>query len=132
LIVDPDAPDQVVRETLRVRVKLGTAPVVRRVFARVDDGAGIALPPDPNDPSLRQASEDIRTSSDGRQALAVEAQDAAGRAGRDTIAIRVARSGRCTPPPRIGDGGDRDSVGAWPEKGVSGAHLGPNRNGRKL
>jgi 3',5'-cyclic-AMP phosphodiesterase len=131
LIVDPGAPDQVVRETLRVRAKVWTAADVRHVFARVDDGEGIALAPDPNDPSLWEASEDIRTLSDGRHALTVEAGDTAGRAGQDTIAICVARSGPHTPPSRIGDGSDRDTVGAWPEKGILGTQLGPNRNGRK-
>lgn len=30
-----------------------------------------------------------------------------------------------------GIGGDADPVGAWPERGVLGTQLGPNRNGRQ-
>jgi 3',5'-cyclic-AMP phosphodiesterase len=131
LIVDPDAPDQVVRETLRVRAKVWAASGVDHVFARVDGGERIALAPDPNDPSIWDAIEDIRTLSDGGHALVVEAHDIAGGAGQDTITVCVARNGRYTPPLRIGDGSDRDTVGAWPEKGILGTQLGPNRNGRK-
>lgn len=131
LIVAPDAPDQVVWETLRIRAKIWTAADVRHVFARVEDGERIALAPDPNDPSVWQASRDIRALAEGRYALTVEAHDADGGAGQDTIAICVARSERYTAPPRIGGGSDRDSVGAWPEKGILGTQLGPNRNGRK-
>jgi hypothetical protein len=34
-------------------------------------------------------------------------------------------------PGRVADGSDKDSVGAWPEKGILATQLGPNRNGRK-
>ncbi|MGH2842419.1 MAG: hypothetical protein ACRDKL_02370 [Solirubrobacteraceae bacterium] len=131
MIIDPVAPDQVMRETLTARAKVWTAASVRDVFARVDGGEPIVLAPDPTDPSLWQASEDIRTLSDGCHTLTVEAHDVAGNVGRDTITVRVTRNGHYTPPPRIRDGSDRDSIGAWPEKGIFGTQLGPNRNGRK-
>ena len=36
-----------------------------------------------------------------------------------------------TAPSRFAEGSDKDTVGAWPEKGISATQLGPNRNGRK-
>jgi len=36
-----------------------------------------------------------------------------------------------TPPARVGDGSDQDRVDPWPEKGILGTQLGPNRNGRQ-
>jgi Icc protein len=131
LIVDPDAPHQVVRETLTVRAKVWTAEGARHVFARVDGGDAIALAPDPIDPSLWQATQDVRRLSDGRHTLTVEARDIAGNTGRDAITVSVARSGPFTPPPRIRDGSDCNAIGAWPEKGILGTQLGPNKNGRK-
>jgi Icc protein len=131
LIIDPDAPDQVERQRLRVRAKVWTGTGVAHVFARVDGGEPIALAPDPHDPSLWQAIEDIGVLPDGRNTLTVEAHDTAGAVGQDTITVCVARSGRYTPPPRIGNGSDRDTLGAWLEKGILGTQLGPNRNGRK-
>jgi predicted phosphodiesterase len=131
LIVNPDASDQVVRERLTVRAKVWTAMGARHAFARVDGGDAIALAPDPNDPWLWQAKQDIRALSDGRHALTVEVHDIAGDIGHDAITVSVARSGPYTPPPRIRDDSDRNAIGAWPEKGILGAQLGPNKNGRK-
>jgi Icc protein len=131
LIIDPNAPDQVVRETLTVRAKVWTTEGARQVFARVDGGDPIALAPDPIDPSLWQARQDVRTLSDGRHALTVEAHDIEGNIGHDAITVSVARSGPSTPPPRVRDGSDCNAIGAWPEKGILGTQLGPNKNGRK-
>ncbi|ACB96564.1 hypothetical protein [Beijerinckia indica] len=105
-------------------------PDTKTVLSWVHFGKRIALAPDPNDPSPWQTIKDIRTLSDGRHALMVEARESAGDTGHDTITVCVARNGRYMPSP-IGDGSDRDTVGAWPEKSILGTQLGPKRNGRK-
>ena len=59
--------------------------------------------------------------------LTVEAGDERGRPGRHMIRI-------ATPsyelPTRVKKGSDADSIGAWPENGIFGTQLGPNRNAR--
>ena len=60
--------------------------------------------------------------------VTVRAEDAQGRQDRDVVELADAG---WTPPPRIGDGSDKDRIGAWPAKGLFDTQLGPNRNGRK-
>jgi hypothetical protein len=62
---------------------------------------------------------------DGPFALTVRATDASGATGEDRIEPGFEQRSR---PP---DGSDAHSIGAWPERGVLGTRLGPNRNGRK-
>ena len=59
--------------------------------------------------------------------LTVRAIDVTGRPGQHTI--RVATPSYA-PPDRVRNGSDAASVGAWPENGILGTQLGPNRNGR--
>ena len=59
--------------------------------------------------------------------IVVRARDARGRIDMDAI---EPASLAFTPPQRRADGSDADSIGAWPEKGIPGGQLGPNRNGR--
>ncbi|MBV9748996.1 MAG: metallophosphoesterase [Acetobacteraceae bacterium] len=58
----------------------------------------------------------------------VRATDAQGRQDEDQV--ELAHLG-WTAPERATDGSDRDRVGAWPEKGILGTQLGPNRNGKQ-
>ena len=64
----------------------------------------------------------------GGRCVLVRAHDATGRADED----RVEPGGPgWTAPKRHADGRDGDRVGPWPEKGILGTQLEPNRNGRK-
>ena len=63
----------------------------------------------------------------GAGRIAVRAQDADG--GTDEDAVEPAGP-RAPLPVSKGVGSDADAVGAWPEKGLFGTQLGPNRNGR--
>ncbi|WP_331295115.1 hypothetical protein [Methylobacterium hispanicum] len=63
----------------------------------------------------------------GARRIAVRAWDAEG--GRDEDAVEPARAG-ASPPVSKGVGSDADALGSWPEKGLLGTQLGPNRNGR--
>ncbi len=115
-------PDQVLRAGCTVRAKvIGDVPV-EAVTVRLDDGEPRAMLPVPGRVGLWQAACDTPA---GR--VRVEARDARGRLDADLV--EPARSG-WTLPDRIADGSDRDRVGAWPEKGILGTQLGPNRNGR--
>ena len=60
-------------------------------------------------------------------ALTVSVHDQAGRIGRD--AIRIASEGRARPRRRARD--HENALEAWPEHGLLGTQLGPNRNGRQ-
>jgi hypothetical protein len=59
--------------------------------------------------------------------LTVEAVDERGRPGRHTITVGTPSHKL---PPRIKSGSDADSIGAWPENGIYGTQLGPNRNSK--
>ena len=57
----------------------------------------------------------------------VRARDRTGREDHDTIELR--RRGMLLPT-RAACGSDRNAIGAWPEHGIVGTQLGPNRSGR--
>ena len=59
--------------------------------------------------------------------LRVEARTAEGGTGSETIAFADAA---CFTAAHRADGSDADAIGAWPERGILGTQLGPNRNGR--
>lgn len=59
--------------------------------------------------------------------ITVQATDDSGRPGQHSIR---AASPSYVPPSRARNGSDAASVGAWPENGILGTQLGPNRNGR--
>lgn len=57
--------------------------------------------------------------------LTVEAIDESGRPGRHAIQLGTPLHKTVT---RIKNGSDAASIGAWPENGIFGTQLGPNRN----
>ena len=59
--------------------------------------------------------------------LTVEAIDASGRPGHHTL--QLARPGQQTSK-QMKNGSDADAIGTWPENGIFGMQLGPNRNGK--
>ena len=90
----------------------------------VSTGNGDWLPMRP----VLGASAVWQASIDRAARVVVRARDARSRV--DTDEIEPASPGDA-PPARRADGSDADSIGAWPEKGIPGGQLGPNRNGRK-
>ncbi len=87
----------------------------------VDDGAWRPMQPFPSTACGRPCS-------DGRP-TPCRAGPRRSRAGRTRTGSNPHRP--ATPPDPPADGSDRDRIGAWPEKGIVGGQLGPNRNGRK-
>ena len=59
--------------------------------------------------------------------ITVRAVDETGRPGQHTIS---AATRAYVAPVRAQNGSDADSIGAWPENGIFGTQLGPNRNGK--
>ena len=105
-----------------VRAKVVGDASIELVEVSVDDGDWVPMVPVPGASAVWQAST-IRGAR-----IAVRASDARGRI--DTDAIEPAAR-EYAPPVRRADGSDADSIGAWPDKGIPGGQLGPNRNGRK-
>jgi len=80
--------------------------------------------------ALWQANLDTEGLSDGVYSLTVNFTDADGKSGEDVIRVVLNSLGQYKAVIRAGQ--DKDSViGAWPERGILGTQLGPNKNGRK-
>jgi 3',5'-cyclic-AMP phosphodiesterase len=67
---------------------------------------------------------------DGLHRITVRVRSADGREGADTVSVLSSQSGRYQPPKRQ-PGDDANAIGAYPEKGILGTQLGPNKNGDK-
>jgi len=129
LITDPSSPNHIVRETCFVCAKVWSKSEVVSAECRIDSGSTLVMDHPHGEPhNWRCASP---TLDDGLHRVTVRVRDASGATAEDTITIFVSRSGRYDPPKRIADGSDADSIGPWPEKGILGTQLGPNKNGRK-
>jgi 3',5'-cyclic-AMP phosphodiesterase len=80
--------------------------------------------------ALWQADLNVGNLAGGIYPLGVELTDEEGKTGRDEI--RSAVNSPSTAKPELRAGLDRHNVvGAWPERGILGTQLGPNKNGRK-
>ena len=113
----------VLGETVEVRaIVLGAGPVTA-CEAQVDGG--------PWQPMIRAAGDRRYRARiawpESARRLLVRATDAAGGIGEDVV---EPTSDRSAIPVSKGIGSDADAIGAWPEKGLLGTQLGPNRNGR--
>lgn len=115
--------DQRVGARCTVRALVFGASATRRVACRVEGGEWAEMArADGSD----LWSADLDLPGDRLVGIEVHAVDALGRPG--VHAIRAAGPG-FAPPHRAARGSDADSVGAWPENGIFGTQLGPNRNG---
>ena len=115
---------QTVSGSCEVRALVLGRRVIQSVTCRVEDGEWTAMTRDPGE---RLWTARLVIPSDRLVTITVQATDETGRPGQHTI--RAATSG-FTPPVRTRNGSDAASVGAWPENGIFGTQLGPNRNGK--
>ncbi|AWB22867.1 metallophosphoesterase [Methylobacterium currus] len=99
---------------------LGSA---ERVEYRIDEGPWQAMA---REDGARCYAADVVWPA-GAQVVAVRAT---GRGSEDSDAIEPATDPTSLPISR-GIGSDADALGAWPERGLLGTQLGPNRNGRQ-
>jgi len=67
---------------------------------------------------------------DGISQLTAHFEDEDGKSAHDTIRLINPASGQWKPAIR-NPGGSENTIGAWPEHGILGTQLGPNKNGRK-
>ncbi len=128
LITRPTAGNQVSSGTLHVRCSAWSPAGIVRATCRVDDGP--ILPMTSRTAAGATWSWQLEA-ADGARRITVQVEDAEGRTDRDTIIARVSRDGSWRPPDRVARGSDTNRIGAWPEKGIPGGQLGPNRNGRQ-
>jgi 3',5'-cyclic-AMP phosphodiesterase len=77
-----------------------------------------------------QANVDIDRLPDGISQLTVHFEDEDGKSAHDTIRFINPASGEWKPASR-NPGDSENTIGAWPEHGILGTQLGPNKNGRK-
>src|SRR5882757_2767402 len=124
LITDAEARDQVAHGPFDVRALAWSGDGILACACRIDDGPWLAMSRVSGTSSWQFSCEGPKRDFD----LTVRASDSAGKS--DSPTIRVAREGYRAPQ-RKADGSDADAVGAWPEMGILGTQLGPNRNGRK-
>ncbi|OKO81393.1 hypothetical protein AC628_07140 [Bradyrhizobium sp. NAS96.2] len=128
-VIDLDQPEQVVRGVAEVRAKTWDALGVVSAMCRIDDSSW--------QPMQRSGTSttwgcvwDSRESADGVHHVAVQVKTADGREASDAISVLTSQSGRYELPPYL-PGDDANAIGAYPEKGILGTQLGPNKNGRK-
>lgn len=130
LIAEPAPPIHLIRGTCLVRANVFNSKGVTSVSCRIDHGPKLVM--ESAAEANRTWSCDVFALDDGRHNIAVHALDTSGAAAaEDAITILVAQPGEYDPPARTTDGSDAESIGAWPEKGILGTQLGPNKNGRK-
>jgi Icc protein len=98
---------------------------IASVGCQVGKGEWTAMQPDPGG---RTWSAYAPIAVGSLSTLTVRALTVDGRPGQHTITPGIRPF---EPPPRRRGGSDAASIGAWPENGILGTQLGPNRHGRK-
>ncbi len=128
LITDPNR--QTSRGSLRVRARAWNEAGIAHATCRVADG-----PPRPMTRIAEQAAMSVWAAEidapDGPCRVEVEVEDGGGSVDRDVVTARVDRTGAWRPPARAPGGSDENAIGIWPEKGIQGGQLGPNKNGKQ-
>jgi Icc protein len=128
-IVDPMQADQLPRGTIEVRAKAFDGRGVVFAQCRIDDEPWRPMSRIGRSPMWRCTWKSIDT-ADGLHRIAVKVQSTNGCEAMDTISALTSQSGRYQAPPRQ-PGDNTNVIGAYPEKGILGTQLGPNKNGRK-
>jgi hypothetical protein len=128
-IIDPKQPNQVVRGMTEVRAKAWDAEGIVSARCRIDDGPWRPMWQIGTSP-MWSRSWNCAEVADGAHSITVLARCADGRMAFDTISVLTSESGHYDAPARK-PGDSANAIGAYPEKGILGTQLGPNRNGRK-
>lgn len=129
LVTDPGQPGHVSQGAFTVRAKVFGNDVTR-VLLTVEDAPPVAMTKAPG--GAGRWTGEVRPPVQGRLAITVTAITADGARDSDTIVTQVGTSG-AAPTKKAGAklGHHFHSIGAWPEHGLLGTQLEPNKNGRK-
>ncbi|GAB3710426.1 hypothetical protein GCM10027592_47170 [Spirosoma flavus] len=111
-------------DTIEVRASILGANALQAVAVRLND---IDWTPMTLSSDQRSWLATISVPSADPLELTVEAIDSSGRLGRHTIQLTTPNQRKIE---RVKNGSDADSIGDWPENGIFGTQLGPNRNGK--
>lgn len=117
-------PDQVVSGQVEVRALVFGLERLRAVELRVADGPWRPMSRTDGDRSWRA---EVAVPNEPRVTIAVRAIDETGRPGMHAV---EAAGGNFIPVAHKALGSDEATIGAWPENGIWGTQLGPNRNAR--
>ena len=122
--------EQVVRGVVEVRAKVWDGRGVQAADCRAGDGNFQRMTP-LGDTGVWRCAWDSTRVPDGPCPLTVRVENTAKESAPDTVTILVAQTGAYAAPRRHWPGDDANALGAYPEKGLLGTQLGPNKNGRK-
>jgi Icc protein len=123
LATDPDDRDHVPHHACQVRVQVLHGRPITRCNCALDDGPGLKMSP------IADGRYELTVElPDGARTICVTAENDRGATGSETIEIATSTH---LAVDRHANGSDADAIGAWPERGIPGTQLGPNRNGRK-
>ena len=106
-----------------VRAQVFCDAPLNEVTLRAGDGPARTMQPVAGQPGLFHGMLEAPA-----ERVVVRACDAVGRSDEDAVEPAPADHAM---PRTVADGSDKDAIKAWPEKGIVGGQLGPNRNGRK-
>ena len=127
-ITDPAVDELIPAGEIQVRVKAWSRTPIRSAVAHLG-GRTINLTNLPQSSNVWQGVFRQGSLQDGIHPLSVDVVDSSGRLGADEIRIVSGRSGYGA---RRRAKRDQDNaVEPWPERGLLGTQLGPNKNGRK-
>jgi Icc protein len=130
MIIDPEDAQQVLSGEIELHVKVWSAQEIVSVTYSVDGGQSPKSMNRLGQTALWCALLDSSEFADGEHIILVEAWTDSGARCEDQISVLVNQSGYYVSPKRQ-PGDDSNAIGAWPEKGILGTQLGPNKNGRK-
>lgn len=125
MIPDAQADQQVVSDHFRVRAKVFSAAGVKSIEV---DFAGMTVPLVQIEGSHVYEA-DLSSGPEGIYPLTARLIDTAGAQAKDEIHVVVGRAAFHPPARRKRD--QDNAVEAWPERGLLGTQLGPNKNGKK-
>lgn len=126
-ITEQNAQALVVKGRVQIRAKAWSTVPVRSMLAKLG-GTSVQLSPIAGSQVWEGELQD-RSLSDGVYTLAVEMTDEAGKQASDEIRIAIGESTYAAPARAERD--QDNALEAWPERGLLGTQLGPNKYGRK-
>ena len=129
LVTDIGSPQQVPTDTITVRAKV-FGDDIRAVTVSVDDGKPVRMRPVDGEHSVWSATVPVSETPETYSVI-VHAQSGNGGSDEDRIDVPTPQAAAAIERPDALPGTDAHAVEAWPQHGILGSQLGPNKNGRK-